>query len=136
MRMTDLFRNIMTRKINRKDRIQFASVLLVFAGLFFYMKHVRYDVPVEDFIWGIAGVFVVLLTIVLFKSPGNSIIRGWLLISSIIGKIIFSAFLFIVYFLFLVPLFGAIKLFTKRSPEASTNWSKNTASINDYKKMG
>lgn len=134
--MTDLLRNVQDRKICRKDRFQFAAVLLVFAGLFYYMKYVRYDVPVEDFIWEIAGIFALLSTIVLFKSPGNSIIRVWLLISAIIGKIIFSALLFIVYFLFLVPLFGAIKLFTKRSPEPTTNWSKNTASINDYKKMG
>ena len=134
--MIDFFREVMARPINRKDRIQFVSVLLAFAGIYFYLKYFKKSIPFEDYDFKVYGVLAILTSIAVLKTLGNIVIRCWLLISGMIGKIIFSIILFVVYFVFLVPVFKSIQIFTKRKKESNSNWELNTPANSDYQSMG
>ena len=134
--MIDFFREVMARPISRKDRIQFVLVLLAFTGIYFYLKYFKKSIPFEDYNFKVYVVLTILTSIAAFKIFGNTIIRCWLLISRVIGKITFSIILFVVYFVFLVPVFKITQLFTKRKVENQSNWEKSVPVNTDYKSMG
>ena len=136
MKMIDFFKEVMARPISRKDRIQFVLVLIAFAAIYFYLKYFKKEIPFADYDFKVYGVLIILASIAVFKIIGNTIIRCWLIISGVIGKIIFSVILFVVYFVFLVPVFKSIQMFTKSKKKSNSNWELNTPANSDYKSMG
>ncbi len=134
--MIDFFREVMARPISRKDRMQFVMVLGAFSGIYFYLKYFKKGISFEDFKSQMYVILVILTLIISFKVFGNTVIRCWLFISAIIGKIIFNILLFVVYFVFLVPIFKITKMFTKRKTESNSNWELKAPVNSDYQSMG
>ncbi|MBL0340098.1 MAG: hypothetical protein IPP71_03765 [Bacteroidetes bacterium] len=126
----------MAPAIKRKDRFYFSLVVLLLAGWYCYTQYFKNAIPIAEYPVQLYMVPLVLLAIVLFKIPGNFVLHLWLVTATIIGQIVFSVFLFIMYFLLLSPLFMLIGYFTKKQVNPDSNWSSTKYINNDYQNMG
>lgn len=120
--------NINYKKYRLIDRILFLIILL----LLIYITNRKFTFINNHSIYTylIVSIFSILI---LIPFTGNKLIRIWMFISKIIGKIISTILLTFIYFIVIVP----ISLFSRiSSKNEKTTWMKTSNEEIDYTKMG
>ncbi len=133
---TNFFQSIWAKKIRIIDRFYFSLILLVLAVLYYRSRYISVHVPFTEYQWEVYTILFFLVSFIVIDFWGDFILKCWLTVSGLVGKLIFYGLMIIVYFLILSPVFFIVHLFTKKKEETSSNWSKKMYINKDYQNMG
>jgi hypothetical protein len=136
MLLINHFKNTWVKPIKTNDRFQFSLVLLVLLLIYYYSRYIKHHIIFTEYEWEVYTLIGFLVSFVVIDFWGNYVVRLWLSISGIFGKIIFGILLILVYFIILSPLFFIINSFSSKPINKSSNWTTKIYVNKDYKSMG
>jgi uncharacterized membrane protein len=136
MMLIDFFRNTWSKKIRTKDRFFFSLVLLVVMVFYFQSRYIQHGVSYTEYRWQVVTVLGFLVSFVVVDFWGNYILRLWLTVSGLFGKMVFFLCMFLVYFIILSPVFIVARFFKKKESAVQSNWSQKIYINKDYQSMG
>lgn len=135
--MIDRIQNILSQPVLKKDRLTFLGILAIMSLIIFVYKSYFKQGSNDEWMIPFCGITGFILLGLLFSKFGNGLLRTWMSISTILGSTIFMVLLFLVYFLFLSPVFIIVNAFKRKSKTSiKTNWMISDGGYHDYKKMG
>jgi len=136
MQLIDDIKNIWKRDIKVKDRLSFSLVLTGLLAIYYYSRYTKLHVPFMEYQWEVYALISILVSFVLINFWGNFILRIWLTIAGIVGKIMNIIIFFVLYFVILTPIFIIRNQFLRKKKLTETNWTSKMYINSDHFKMG
>lgn len=136
MKLINFYKNIWMRPVSLKDRLLFCLMIVLASGLYLYSKLDALSQSLNEHLFEFICILGLILLIAFIRPVGKFIIRLWLSVSGTIGQVVFMALLFIVFYVFLSPVYILFNLIKKKDLRMSSNWSTGSHKNSNYKSPG